>query len=260
MKSRPAQKRVRKDAVTSQLSDSNYVSERSDPRPGETLYLHLSDLARAIYGIPLPPQGARMLDFGCGGSPYQHHFSGVEYLRADFEASLGLDFVIRPDGTVPAESNSFDMILSTQVLEHVEDVDRHLRECRRLLRPGGKLVVTTHGTFEDHPCPDDFWRWTAGGLRCDLETAGFEVPDVRKLTTNARALAFLLRTSIGALASARRLPFGILFWSVSRVLRVFPQSFDQWCDRHFPDCRAVPAAIPGHDFYIALMAVAIRRP
>lgn len=241
------------------LSDASYLAQRNAPSPGEPLYLHLSDLAAALRSAADANAGSRILDFGCGGSPYREIFGAADYRRADFESSPGIDFRIAEDGRIEAASGSFDLVLSSQVLEHVVDTSSYLEECRRVLRPGGVLVVTTHGTFKDHPCPGDFRRWTADGLRNDLAHAGFQVTEVRKLTTNGRALAFLLRTSIGSLASARRLPFGILFWAVSQVLRVFPRSFDQWCDRYFSDCRAVPAAIPGHDFYIALMAMCKKR-
>ena len=63
------------------------------------------------------------------------------------------------------ESEQFDIVLSTQVLEHVADPTTYLSECRRLLRSGGFLVVTTHGLMHYHPDPEDYWRWTSAGLR-----------------------------------------------------------------------------------------------
>ena len=69
-------------------------------------------------------------------------------------------------------------MLSTQVLEHVEDVQGYLREAHRLLEPGGITFVTTHGAFILHRQPTDLRRWTVDGLRYELEQAGFVVDSV----------------------------------------------------------------------------------
>lgn len=240
------------------LSDQQYVRERSTPKPGQALYLHLSDLARALADIPSVPAGARVLDFGCGGSPYREWLGPVDYKRADFEGTGDVDFHIRADGRIEAQSEAFDMLLSTQVLEHVSDVDSYLSECERLLRPGGTLVLTTHGTFEDHPCPHDYRRWTAEGIRHDIGKHRLEVIDVRKLTTDGRALAFLLRTRIGSLGSRRTGSFGWMFWLLGKVLERSCAAFDRWCDRQLSACRVVRADVPGHKMYVGLLAIAVK--
>ena len=242
------------------LSDEAYLAQRSAPEPGEALYLHLSDLASAIRGAARAEPGDRVLDFGCGGSPYRAFFGGARYDRADFEAAPGIEFAIGADGTIGAESDDYDIVLSTQVLEHVDDAPRYLAECRRVLRGGGTLLLSTHGTFEDHPCPRDFRRWTSEGLCRDLAEAGFEVQAVRKLTTNGRALAFLLRTRAGSLAFRTSPSFGWLFSVVAFILRRFARPFDRWCDRHLAGCRVVDSEIPSHGLYIGLLAVAVKRP
>jgi SAM-dependent methyltransferase len=66
-------------------------------------------------------------------------------------------------------------VLSTQVLEHVQDPDVYLAECARLLRPGGSLVLSTHGSMYYHADPDDYWRWTMAGLALLVERHGLVV-------------------------------------------------------------------------------------
>jgi SAM-dependent methyltransferase len=51
----------------------------------------------------------------------------------------------------------------------------YLDECHRVLRPGGRLLLSTHGIMTYHRDPDDYWRWTGAGLRREMERAGFEV-------------------------------------------------------------------------------------
>ena len=59
-----------------------------------------------------------------------------------------------------SRTTSFDAVLSTQVLEHVADPGALPAERFRVLRPGGRLLLSTHGIFVYHPDPDDYWRWT----------------------------------------------------------------------------------------------------
>jgi SAM-dependent methyltransferase len=248
--------------LSSELEDARYLRERRDPRPGDPMYLHLSDLALALRAaVDALGQPADVLDFGCGGSPYRDLFEGARYRRADFAGdgahAHGLDYVIFADGAIDAGPESFDLVVSTQVLEHVPDFASYLRQCLRVLKPGGQLLLSTHGTFEDHGCPHDFRRWTAEGLERDVAQAGFEVVCTQKLTTDARALGFLLRTRSFMLPSGRG--FGVLFTFLHRVLTSRARQFDVWCDKRFAGSRVVDVAERGHAMYIALLCRA-RKP
>ncbi len=86
-----------------------------------------------------------------------------------------VDVRITPGKPVPLPDASADGIVSFQVLEHVWDLDWYLGECRRLLKPGGWLLLSTHGTWLYHPHPTDFRRWTRDGLTRELASRGFLV-------------------------------------------------------------------------------------
>lgn len=122
------------------------------------------------------PAGARLLDYGCADAPYRRLFAPeVEYVGADLPGNPRASLTMNPDGTLPAEADSFDLVLSTQVLEHVADPGLYLSESFRVLRQGGRLLLSTHGVFVYHPDPADYWRWTCEGLRRQITEAGFEV-------------------------------------------------------------------------------------
>ena len=73
------------------------------------------------------------------------------------------------------EDASVDLVLSTQVLEHVENPVFYLTEALRILKPGGKLIISTHGYWMFHPDPTDYWRWTSAGLNKIITERGFEI-------------------------------------------------------------------------------------
>lgn len=132
-------------------------------------------LARVAAGLQLPP-APRVLDYGCADMPYRRLFpSDADYLAADLPGNPQATIEIAQDGGVPVEDSSVDVVLSTQVLEHVADPRRHLEECRRVLRPGGQLLLSTHGIMVYHPDPDDYWRWTSAGLQRAVHDAGLDV-------------------------------------------------------------------------------------
>ena len=117
-----------------------------------------------------------MLDYGCADVPYRPFFGpDVDFVAADLPGNPHATLLLRDDGTVPAPDGAFDAVLSTQVLEHVVDPALYLRECHRVLRPGGRLLLSTHGTFVYHPDPVDLWRWTCGGLQEAVRRTGFEI-------------------------------------------------------------------------------------
>lgn len=80
---------------------------------------------------------------------------------------------------IPAEDGSFDVILCTQVLEHVPDPSAVCHECSRLLKPKGYCIFTVPQTNELHEVPHDYYRYTKFGLmelaaRNGLETIEIE--------------------------------------------------------------------------------------
>ena len=118
----------------------------------------------------LPGKTAVVLDFGARHAPYRPIFSRAvqHFLTADLlngRAEGAHDVVIEPDGRLRHPDTSVDVVLSLQVLEHVEDAAQYLREAKRILKPGGLLWLTTHGMWPYHPTPDDYHRWTLAGLR-----------------------------------------------------------------------------------------------
>lgn len=243
-------------SVIKEVLKPDALIDRLNPQPGCKLYLHLSDLRMALDSVATD-KPLRILDYGCGGSPYQALFPNAEYHRADLPGNDGVDYLISPGTPLAAPDAGFDMILSTQVAEHVEDPADYFSDCCRLLRSGGCLVVATHGSFPDHGTPWDFQRWTSFGLKRALTKAGFETTKMLQVTTGPRAVLQFWEMCMERLPGPP--PFGTLFRILTYWVRRQRSRFHAWADRAFPAHRVVLAEdFSEHRFYVELVAVAIR--
>ncbi|HZZ88743.1 MAG TPA: class I SAM-dependent methyltransferase [Caulobacteraceae bacterium] len=160
-------------------SETNDPVRRLHPRMIDSDWLVMRGMAREIGALAqrLGRPGAVVVDFGCGNMPYKPLFEavGCRYLGADFEGAA--DIAIDPSGRMDLADASADVVVSFQVLEHVRDLDTYFAEARRVLKPGGALLLSTHGVWLYHPHPEDHRRWTREGLVGDIERFGFAVSD-----------------------------------------------------------------------------------
>lgn len=245
--------------VALRLSENDYLRQRINPRPGDPLYLHLADLHRGL-NLHGTEQPLLLLDYGCGGSPYRSFFPNATYHRADYSCTPSVDFTLEANGLLPAISDgSYDMVLSTQVLEHVSDPHCYLAESHRVLRRGGKLILTTHGTFPDHGCPHDYWRWTADGLKLSLERAGFKVTRISKLTCGIRAVLFWLGQAFHVPPRRSLRPASLALRLASRLVRNHRALLDGLAGKFTEPFSLREDHSPEPvDFYVALIAEGIR--
>lgn len=160
----------------------NEQLRRRNPRFFDHDWLVMRGLTRAITEFArIAKKGQTAIDFGCASMPYASLFTdrGVEYVGADFDDSG--DIKISPKGKLPSKAGSADLVLSFQVLEHVRDLDTYFAEAKRVLKPNGRMILSTHGTWLYHPHPEDHRRWTREGLKYDIESRGFTVVEWRAI-------------------------------------------------------------------------------
>ena len=205
-------------------------ASRAAPRLWQPEWYVLRALAASVRALlaEIDLRGRRVLDFGCGARPYEPWFTGAgaRYLGADLDGAH--EIAIAADGSLLTGDASVDLVASFQVLEHVWDVGAYLREARRVLVPGGKLLLSTHGAWLYHPHPGDYRRWTAEGLKREVEAAGFALEAMRPVagplawTTVLRAVGlchFLRSLPLvgGALAAASAALLGGKAWLEDRL-------------------------------------------
>ena len=230
------------------------LRERRRPRPGDQFYLHLADLRVALAETLAPARG-EWLDFGSGTAPYRDLMPEARLFTADLAGgeAFEVDYELGPNGECPCADESFDGVLSTQVIEHAPDAAAHLADAFRVLRPGGRLVLSTHGIWEEHGGLD-FWRWTAAGLASAASDAGFQVDRVRKLTCGDRAAIMFLRRVFATTPPPARGIVGALLWAL-RTLDARFAALDRYADRHLS---TPPRAADDAVLYIAILLEAHR--
>lgn len=121
----------------------------------------------------------RVLDLGAGNSPYAAWYSSQcdFVVTTDIAAHPGLS-VITGAEMLPFEDGSFDVVLATEVLEHVTDFEASMNEIRRVLAPGGNVIITVPYFYPTHEPPHDHRRFTHHGLRASLEARDLTVADL----------------------------------------------------------------------------------
>jgi SAM-dependent methyltransferase len=103
------------------------------------------------------------------------------WVTLDIEPRTGPD-VVGSVYALPFPAGSFDTILCTQVLEHLAMPVSALVEMHRVLRAGGRIVVSAPQSWALHLEPDDYFRYTRHGLEALLVRTGFSVEEIRSWT------------------------------------------------------------------------------
>ena len=157
----------------------------------------ISNLKEALAAIP---EGSKILDFGCGLGDFTDFIStlGFDVLGVDISETVinlakikhnNVKFhILNEDDRIPAPANHFSAVWSSEVIEHIFDVNAHLKEIHRVLKPNGVYILTTpfHGRLKNslitllkfnkhfNPEGEHIRFFDKSGLKLCLEKAGFE--------------------------------------------------------------------------------------
>jgi len=148
------------------------------------------------------PAGTRVLDAGAGECAYKRFFSKCRYVAVDLAVGDGnwnwanVDVFSRLE-ELPVPDESFDAVLCTQVIEHLQNPSGCVRELHRALRRGGVLYLTAPMAQAEHQVPFDYFRYTSFGLRLMLEEAGFRDFQISPLGGQPARMAYELPRLMG---------------------------------------------------------------
>ncbi|MBM3787805.1 MAG: class I SAM-dependent methyltransferase [Acidobacteria bacterium] len=152
------------------------------PSPLRRQVLHFEariEEAVAAFAAGLPPQ-AIILDAGAGEGAYKSYFPAQRYIGVDLGIGdaawnyRGLDALADLEA-LPFRDAAFDASINVVTLEHVRRPATVLAELRRVLKPGGRLLLIVPHEWEVHQPPNDYFRFTRYGVAHLARQAGFEV-------------------------------------------------------------------------------------
>ena len=158
---------------------------------------------RFLLGLVLPlARGRRVLDFGAGSGTFAHTLAaqGVEVVAVEPASGLREKLTVRKHADVSeVAAASVDLVYSFNVLEHIEDDAAALAQLRRVLRPGGRLLLYVPAFMLLYSEMDrrigHVRRYRKQALKRLVRAAGFEVEDVR----HADSVGFLAALAFRAL-------------------------------------------------------------
>jgi len=162
------------------------------------------------------PAGAKVLDMGAGSCPYRPLFAHCRYQTQDFAGLEGeqlrhgnygeIDY--RCDiASVPVADGEFDAILCTEVLEHVREPIKVVQEMARILKPGGRLMLTAPLGSGIHQEPYHYYGgYTRYWYQDFLAAAGFAQIRVE---ANAGSFRFFAQEAIRFVQTTRPFKLGM---------------------------------------------------
>jgi ubiquinone/menaquinone biosynthesis C-methylase UbiE len=127
-----------------------------------------------------------LLDLGCGSQPYRQYLKAVaRYVGLDYPLTREcLAHKVKPEihgdaRTLPFADQSFDGVLCSQVLEHVDQPETVVREMSRILKSGGVGLISVPFFYNLHMEPYDYFRFSPYGIKELLERNGLAVRQIR---------------------------------------------------------------------------------
>jgi len=122
-----------------------------------------------------------VLDIGAGTSPFSKILDRFNDIKIDFRPYRGIDLLTDLNKKLPFSDESFDLIIMSNLLEHIPEPQKLLDECYRILKEDGKIIMTIPFIIKIHQAPYDFLRYTEYMLERMLFLAGYRRVTIKKI-------------------------------------------------------------------------------
>jgi SAM-dependent methyltransferase len=150
--------------------------------------MHLnSELIFSKYGLSRFRNGLKVLEIAPASFPSRYQelvndpsmkWETIDFVSTEFidqAAVKNLTYQLESPYSFPLEDESYDIVLSGQVLEHVEKIWVWLKELKRVVKKGGLIITINPVSWIYHEAPIDCWRVYPSGIKALAEEAGLAV-------------------------------------------------------------------------------------
>jgi len=136
-----------------------------------------------------------VIDIGCGEQPWR------KLIESHDSCYIGTDIVQNAQGNVdivsditqiPVAANKFDIVLCSEVLEHVADTADAVMELARITKPGGHIILTTPFCYPLHEEPFDFVRLTPYNIALQAKDNGLEIRILQTMGNEIEVIATII--------------------------------------------------------------------
>lgn len=161
----------------------------------------------------------KTLDIGCGNAIYGDLFPHRVTVDIEQRPSVAIDVIGDAHNLSAFPDNTFDVVLCTEVLEHLHTPEKALAAFHRVLKPCGTLLLTTRFIFPLHDTPNDYYRYTRYGLQYLLRH--FDDVCITEEATTMETLAVLFQRIGFQCATLGFRPLKILWFFLAKLTLAF---------------------------------------
>jgi len=149
-----------------------------------------------------------------------------KWIFADIEAKHNPDIILDVADMKAIESQSIDVVTAIELFEHVESIEKGIKECHRVLKSGGTMIISVPFIHPIHADPYDYQRWTHYKWKNILEATDFSIISLKSMGGYTTVLADMLRWKIKSLPIYIRV-FFLVFYPILDLLFIFDRQKDK---------------------------------
>ncbi|WP_371803584.1 methyltransferase domain-containing protein [Candidatus Lokiarchaeum ossiferum] len=164
----------------------------------------------------------KVLDIGGRnrGNFIKPRYKTTEWVYIDIQEKYQPDLVQDVSKMIDINDNSFDVVNTIELFEHVNEIDKGFLECRRVLKPQGLFILSMPFLSPIHADPYDFQRWTKFKIEKTLLDLNFKIEKIEVMGYFFSTLSEILKDLIRSLPVIIR-HFGYLFFPFFDFLILF---------------------------------------
>ncbi|MFH1990700.1 MAG: class I SAM-dependent methyltransferase [Patescibacteria group bacterium] len=178
-------------------------------------------IARTLFNLKIAERvkniNGIIIDLGSGLNPSHKRFWQIKpekLISVDIDKETKPDIIADLNKPLPFPDNFADSVFLFNVIYILGNPSITLREINRILKPGGKVFLTSPFIFNEAKEPVDYWRFTSGALEKLLKESGFEKYLIQPVGERFSAAAYLIS------------PF-LFFWPIKFLFYIVAVAFDE---------------------------------